>query len=98
MNPLYQQLMSAGIPQRGYNSQPLSITSRSLRFQNPMQKMQYIMQAIQNPVAFIRQAIPGIPEQAYNDPTGNSILQYMMRNMGVTSQDIQNAANSVPRF
>lgn len=67
-------------------------------FQNPFQKMNYIMQAIRNPAAFVRQNLPGIPEEAFNDPTGNGVLQYMRQNLGVTDQDIQNAANQMPRF
>ncbi len=62
-------------------------------FQNPLQRLSYIMQAMRNPAAFVRQNLPGIPEQAFNDPTGNGVLQYMQQNMGVTAQDIQNAAN-----
>lgn len=67
------------------------------QFSNPLQKMSYILQAMQNPAEFVRQNLPGIPNEAYNDPTGNSVLQYMMNNMGVTQTDIQNAANQIPK-
>jgi hypothetical protein len=68
------------------------------QFMNPIQKMSFIMQAMQNPAQFVRQHIPGIPEQALNDPTGNSVLQYMQQNMGVTQQDIMNAQKQIPRY
>ena len=67
-------------------------------FQNPMQKVNYIMQAMRNPAAFVRQNLPGIPADAFNDPTGNTVLQYMQSNMGVTQQDIQRAASQIPHF
>ncbi len=77
-----QQPMVTGIPQ----------------FMNPVQKMSFIMQAMQNPAQFVRQHLNGIPEQAFQDPTGNAILQYMQRNMGVTQQDIMNAQSQIPRY
>lgn len=77
-----QQPMVSGIPQ----------------FQNPMQRMSYIMQAMQNPAQFVRQHLSGIPNEAFNDPTGNSILQYMQNYMGVTQQDIMNAQSQIPRY
>lgn len=88
-NPLYQSLM-------GSQPQPQQMTG--MQFANPMQKISYIMQAMRNPAQFVRQNLPQIPQQAFNDPTGNSVLQYMMNNMGVTQQDVQNASGQIPRF
>lgn len=65
---------------------------------NPMQMMGNVMQAMRNPMAFVRQRLPGIPEEVFKDPTGNGVLQYMMQNMGVTQQDVQNAANQIPKY
>ena len=65
-----------------------------MQFQNPLQKMNFIMQAMRNPAAFVRQNLPQIPQEAYNDPTGNGVLQYMMNNMGVTQRDIQNVSQN----
>lgn len=84
-HPLYGALYG-GVPQQQYQ-QP-QIPQRA----NPLMQMGQMMAAMRNPVAFIRQNLPGIPEQAFNDPTGNSVLQYMMQNMGVTQNDIQKAA------
>lgn len=63
---------------------------------NPVQQMASIYQAMVNPSAFVKEHLPGIPEQICNDP--NQVLQYMMQNLGVTQQDIQNAARQIPRF
>ena len=57
-----------------------------------------IMQAMQNPAQFVRQHLSGIPNEAFNDPTGNSVLQYMQNYMGVTQQDIMNAQSQIPRY
>jgi hypothetical protein len=65
-------------------------------FQNPIQKMNYIMQAMRNPAAFVRQHLPNIPDQIANNP--DQILRYMQQNMGVTQQDIQRAASQIPHF
>ena len=66
-----------------------------MMFQNPIQKANYIMQAMQNPAAFVRQALPGIPVDISNNT--NAILQYMKQNCGLTDMDIQAAASQMPR-
>lgn len=92
-HPLYNTLY--GMPQQ-QSQQPAAYGGKL--FANPMQQMAYIMQAMRNPAAFVRQNLPGIPESAFNDPSGNQVLQYMMSNMGVTQQDIQNVSGQIPRF
>lgn len=73
MNPLYQALAGmSGAPQ----------------FQNPMQKMGYIMQAMQNPAAFIKQRFPDIPDEMISNP--NQILGYLQQTRGISNQQIQN--------
>lgn len=74
------------------------VPQQAPQFANPMQKMGAMLQAMRNPAQFVRQRLPQIPEEAFNDPSGNAVLQYMMNNMGVTQQDIQNAMNQIPRF
>lgn len=93
INPLYQQIMGGGMPMQAPQMNPMM---SGMRFANPIQKMNYIMQAMQNPVAFVRQNIPNLPQEISNDP--NRILQYMQQNMGVTQQDIQNAQAQIPMF
>ena len=100
-HPLQQMLaqqMSGQIPQQ----QPLApfrpAVSGIPQFTNPLQKMNYIMQAMRNPAQFVREHVSGIPESAFNDPTGNSVLNYMQQNMGVTQQDIYNAQNQMQQM
>ena len=78
----------------GVNSQPQPSNS-GMMFQNPLQKANYILQAMQNPAAVVRQAIPGIPIDISNDP--NRVLQYMKQNCGLTDIDIQAAISQISR-
>ena len=64
--------------------------------QNPFQRFGEMMAAMRNPMAFVKQRFPDIPDQILNDP--NQILQYMQQNCGVTDQDIQMAASQIPRY
>lgn len=93
MNPLYQQLMGQNIPQQNPAQQPMS---GGPQFANPIQKMNYILQAMRNPAQFVRQAIPDLPDNIANDP--NQILQYLKQTRGITDQQIQMAAGQIPRF
>lgn len=85
MNPLYESIrgMSGGVPQQVY---PPS-------FNNPMQKMNYILQAMKNPAAFVKQHFPDIPNEIANDP--NKILGYLQQTRGLTDQQIQQAQQMV---
>jgi hypothetical protein len=80
VNPLYQQLTGGTMPQ------PV----QAPMFQNPMQKMNYIMQAMTNPAAFVRSRFPDIPNNISNDP--NQILAYLQRTRGISNQQIQQLA------
>ena len=82
MNPLYQMMVGGGMGQP-VPPQP---------FQNPLQRMQMIMQAMQNPAAFVRQQFPDIPSQIMNDP--NQILSYLQQTRGITNQQIQQTINT----
>jgi hypothetical protein len=87
MNPLYQQLMGQTQP-----SIPQQVSG--IKFANPLQKMQYILQAMQNPAAFVRNAIPDLPNEIANNP--NQILTYLQQTRGITNEQIQNAASQIP--
>lgn len=76
MNPYYQQMVS------GYQPQAPRVPT----FQNPMQKMNYIMQAMRNPAAFIKQQFPDIPDQIANNP--GQILSYLQQTRGITDQQV----------
>ena len=58
-----------------------------MMFQNPMQRMQYIMNAMTNPAVFARQQFPDIPENIQNNP--NEILSYLQKTRGISDQQIQ---------
>ena len=99
-HPLQQMLaqMSVQPMQQMPVSQSAQMTTGIPQFANPMQKMTYLMQAMRNPAAFVKQFIPNIPDEVLRDPTGNSVLQYMQQNMGVTQQDIMNAQAQIPQM
>lgn len=84
-NPLYQML-GGGAPMQ----------QSGMTFQNPMQRMQYIMQAMTNPAAFVRQRFPDIPENIQNDP--NQILGYLQRTRGISDQQIQQVQQMAGQF
>ena len=69
------------------NQVPVQSPQSGMTFQNPLQRMQYIMEAIRNPAAFVKQQFPDIPENIQNDP--NEILRYLQRTRGITDQQIQ---------
>lgn len=73
------------------SQQPFGIQFQNL---NPMQKTQYVVQALSNPVAFVQQMMPNLPPAISNDP--NRILQYMQQSGMVTPQQVQEAASVNP--
>ena len=77
MNPLFKQLT-------GGMQQPAPIPTNTM---NPLQRMNFIRQAMANPAMIIKQRFPDIPDQIMNDP--NQILLYLQRTRGITNQDIQ---------
>lgn len=62
---------------------------------NPFQKMQRVMQAMQNPLNAVRQLYPDVPANM-TDP--NQIMRYVMQSRGVTDQDLQNVAGQIPQM
>lgn len=93
MNPLFNMLMGgqSGMPQM-QPTQPQQMPIAN----TPVSRANAIYQAMMNPAAFVRQAIPDLPSQIANDP--NQILQYLQQTGRVTPQQIQQVANSIPRF
>ena len=77
MNNWYSRIVGA-------NPQPVN---SGMAFSNPMQRAQYIMNALANPADFVRQQFPDIPENIRNNP--NEILRYLQRTRGITDQQIQ---------
>ena len=51
-----------------------------VKFNNPMQQAQYIAQAMRNPIAFVQEQFPDVPENIRNNP--NAVLQYLSQTRG----------------
>lgn len=88
MNPLYQMFNQG-------QQAPAMNTSMNPQAMNPLQKMQYMMQAMTNPAAFVKQHFPDIPAQIQNNPT--QILQYLQQTRNISNEQIQNLVNQYPR-
>ena len=88
-NPLYNMLVNSGM-----QTQQNSMMSGGPKFANPVQKMQYILQAMQNPAAFVKQHFPDIPNEISNDP--NRILQYIQQTRGISNEQINQIAQQIP--
>lgn len=85
-NPLYQQYFGCGVP--GQGTSPSFLGQQAPM--NPMQKMMTVMQAMSNPVAFVKQHFPDIPAGIQNDP--NQVFQYLQQTRSpVSDQQIQQA-------
>ena len=67
---------------------------RSRPLQNPMQEANYILQAMRNPPAFIKERFPDIPDDIANDP--NLILSYLQKTRGITNDQIQQIMQLYP--
>lgn len=57
------------------------------QFANPMQKIAYVMQAMRNPAAFVKQQFPDIPDEISNNP--DAIMEYLQRTRGISPEQIQ---------
>ena len=47
---------------------------------NPMQRIQYIANAMNNPVAFVKEQFPDVPENIQNNP--DAVLSYLQQTRG----------------
>ena len=83
MNPLYQQLQA----------QPQQVQMSNM---NPVQRINYIRQAMANPGLYIKQCFPDIPDQISGDP--NAILEYLKQTRGISNMQIQNLINMYGGF
>ncbi len=85
MNPLYNMMMS-GMMNSGNAVSPQSM--------NPVQKMQAVMQAMQNPFGYLKQRFPDIPDSMYNNP--NQIFQYLQNTRNISNNDINQTMQQIP--
>ena len=64
---------------------------------NPYQMMQQMSQAMANPVAFLKQRFPDIPDQIMNNPW--QIMQYLQQSRGMSQEQIQQMGNqAMPQY
>ena len=85
MNPIFQM-----VP--GLN--PLNQQPARTRMINPIQRANYIYQAMRNPVEFVKQQFPDVPEEISNDP--NQILDYLRRTRGISDEQLRQILNPFP--
>lgn len=78
-------------PQPQQSSQNMS---GARQFTNPAQKAAYIMQAMTDPAAFVKQQFPDIPDNISNDP--KAILSYLQQTRGINNQQIEQIKNAYP--
>ncbi len=64
-------------------------------FQNPIQKAMYIMRAMTNPAAFVKEQFPDIPDGIANDPI--QVRNYIQQSRGISNEQIQQIMNQYPR-
>ena len=67
--------------------QPITQQPTGMAFANPLQKVQYIMQTLTNPAAFVKQHFPDVPDDILNDP--NRVLAYLQQSRGISNQQLQ---------
>lgn len=60
----------------------------------PIQRAAFVMQAMTNPAAFVKQQFPDIPDNIVNNP--QEIFNYLRRTRGITQADIQKAQEENP--
>jgi len=70
--------------------------SGAAQFANPIQKMQYVMKAMTNPAAFLKDRFPDIPNEIMNDP--NRVMRYLQQTRGISDEQLKETMNQIPRF
>lgn len=62
------------------SASPSQSTAPRVQFRTPMERTQYIMNAMRNPVAFVQEQFPDVPENIRNNP--DAVLQYLQQTRG----------------
>lgn len=93
MNNWYNRVNTIPTPQQNTSGQ-----SRGPVFQNPVQKAAFIMQALTNPAAFVKQQFPDVPDGILNDPV--QVRNYIQQSRGISDQQLMQYLNQypMPRF
>lgn len=79
-----QQQLS--IPQSGY----------APMFNNPIQKVNYILQTLRNPAAFVKQQFPDVPDSILNSGNSEQILRYIQQTRGIDNGLLQQILGQYP--
>ena len=92
MNNWYNRVNSVPSPQQA------SPQTRGPVFQNPVQKAAFIMQALTNPVQFVKQQFPDVPDGIIHDPV--QVRNYIQQSRGISDQQLMQYLNQypMPRF
>ena len=77
-----------------YNYPVFQSQNQQFIFANPMQKVQFILNAMRNPAAFAKEQFPDIPDEISND--SNAILNYLQKTRGISRNQIQQINNQNP--
>lgn len=64
-------------------------------FQNPIQKAAYIMKALTNPAAFVKEQFPDIPDGIANDPV--QVRNYIQQSRGISDEQLQQIMRQYPK-
>lgn len=90
-----QSIFQTMMPQQPQpQPQPQSQSGQRIAFANPMQKAQFIMNALSNPAAFAKEQFPDIPDEISNNP--GAILNYLQKTRGIPPNQIQQLNNQNP--
>jgi hypothetical protein len=63
---------------------------------NQQNRMQNMLQALINPMAFVKQRFPDIPDDILNDP--NRVGPYIQQKLGLSNQQVQQIAQQSNPF
>lgn len=95
MNPYYNML-NGGAFQGGGTPSPFSF-SQPRQSMTPIQIMQYFLQAMTNPAAFMKQQFPDIPNNISNNPA--QIFNYLQQTHSpVSNQQVQQAQHQAQQI
>ena len=70
--------------------------SGAAQFANPVQKMQYVMQAMTNPAQFMKEKFPDIPENIMYDP--NKVMSYLQQTRGISNEQVNQVVQQMPKI
>lgn len=88
------QAAGIGVPQTPSHPVQQPQTSVGVPMMTPVQRAAFVMQAMTNPAAFVKQQFPDIPNEIANNP--QEIFNYLQRTRGISQADIQKAQAENP--